>query len=190
MPTDAAPKCVSYIRFDVYGMGVDPPVVVRIRPSRSNSVGSEVYGVADTTWDEPLLAYNNCPPLGRLVGASGPVASGNWYTVDVFGGSQRRWVAHIRRDRSQRQSHAVQKPRGCQFPDLLTPAPAGSSHYVVSKNGGSPITGTTPTGDLKVATSAGGNVATRIAFFIAPLSFDPIRKTPGGWAESRAQPKS
>jgi hypothetical protein len=39
--------------------------------------------VADNTWGETTVNYNNAPAFGTLLGASGAFGAGSWITFDV-----------------------------------------------------------------------------------------------------------
>ncbi|HEY9528094.1 MAG TPA: DNRLRE domain-containing protein, partial [Anaerolineales bacterium] len=35
------------------------------------------------TWSESTINFNNAPPLGRVLGSSGPFGAGVWISMDV-----------------------------------------------------------------------------------------------------------
>ena len=39
--------------------------------------------VADNSWDEKTMTYNNAPPLGALISSSGSFGAGTWISLDV-----------------------------------------------------------------------------------------------------------
>src|SRR5215213_5735325 len=80
---DASPVVVGYVRFSVSGVGSTSSARLRVYADTSNSKGFEVRPVADTTWGETTINGSNAPTRGAVIGTSGPVTAGVWYTVDV-----------------------------------------------------------------------------------------------------------
>jgi hypothetical protein len=56
---------------------------LRIYANSNHSVGFAVRPVADTTWTETGLTYNNAPGFGGVAASSGPLAAGTWVEIDV-----------------------------------------------------------------------------------------------------------
>ncbi len=81
--TDAVPINNTYLRFDVQGVGTVTSATLRMFAETDNSVGFDVRTVSDNTWGESAINYGNAPPFGAVVGSSGPVTGGNWYSIDV-----------------------------------------------------------------------------------------------------------
>lgn len=83
--TDSSPKTfVSYLRFDVRGLiGSVETATLRLYAETSNRIGYDVRRVSDNTWDELSITYSNAPPVGEVVGSSGPFDGGTWTSVDV-----------------------------------------------------------------------------------------------------------
>jgi len=82
--TDASPDVHSYLRFDVQGFsGYITKATLNIYANSSSTIGFDVYSVADNTWGEYTTVYNNAPLVGSLLGSSGPVTGGAWYSIDV-----------------------------------------------------------------------------------------------------------
>jgi acid phosphatase type 7 len=82
---DASPTVQSYVRFNVTGLtGTVTKGTLRIYVDASSSTGFDVRSVADKTWGETTLAYNNAPAMGAsIVGSSGALTGGTWINVDV-----------------------------------------------------------------------------------------------------------
>jgi hypothetical protein len=81
---DASPTVNAYLRFDVKGLNA--PIAsakLRIFANSSSSMGIKVFGVANNTWVENIITFNNAPPLGSLGGSVGKFAGGTWITIDV-----------------------------------------------------------------------------------------------------------
>ena len=88
---DGSPLTRSYLRFDVQGL-VNPVASAQlyVYANSGSSGGYQVGGVADNTWTEPGLTYNNAPPVGPAVSSSGAFASNTWTTAGataLVGGS-------------------------------------------------------------------------------------------------------
>ncbi|HLO27501.1 MAG TPA: DNRLRE domain-containing protein [Anaerolineales bacterium] len=81
---DGSPIVNTYIRFDVQGVsGAITRVTLRVFANSSSGSGYTVSSVADNTWGELTLNYNNAPPIGNPVGSSTAFGTGVWTTVDV-----------------------------------------------------------------------------------------------------------
>jgi glucose/arabinose dehydrogenase/PKD repeat protein len=82
--TDASPETLSYLRFDVGGIG--SPVTqakLRVFAGTGNSIGYDIRGVTNATWGETSITYGNRPATGDVVKSSGRVTAGTWTEVDV-----------------------------------------------------------------------------------------------------------
>jgi chitodextrinase len=75
----------SYIRFDVQGLsGAATQASLRICPINSNAAGVAVHDVADDTWGELTITYNNAPTYApAVVASSGALTLGVCVSVDV-----------------------------------------------------------------------------------------------------------
>jgi hypothetical protein len=75
----------SYVRFAVSGLNGAPIKRVRLLffMNSAASAGLQALTVADTTWGEKTITYNNAPPLGSFISSSGAVATATWVTLDV-----------------------------------------------------------------------------------------------------------
>lgn len=82
--TDASPILRSYLRFNVSGLsGIITRVTLRVYANNSSSSGYIVNSLANNTWGELTLNFNNAPPVGSVIGSSGGFSSGLYTTVDV-----------------------------------------------------------------------------------------------------------
>jgi hypothetical protein len=63
---DAAPVCITYLRFAVTGVGGRPVLGARLRlgVSGDSAHGGTAHVGAGTAWDEATVTYNTRPPLG------------------------------------------------------------------------------------------------------------------------------
>jgi hypothetical protein len=82
---DSSPDLHSYLRFNVQGLGGTPIVQARllVYANNNSSLGVSTKAVADNTWGETTINYNNAPALGSTLASSGAFTSGNWVSLDV-----------------------------------------------------------------------------------------------------------
>ena len=76
----------SYLRFDLSLVGgTVNSATLRIWANSAQSVGYDVYGVGDTSWDETTIDWDNQPANwdASPTGSSGPTVAGTWTSVDV-----------------------------------------------------------------------------------------------------------
>lgn len=81
--TDSSPLMRSFLRFDVSGRAGFSRVVLRVYAETANALGLDLRAVADTSWTETGLTWDNQPAVGPVLASSGPVAAGTWLTFDV-----------------------------------------------------------------------------------------------------------
>jgi hypothetical protein len=73
----------SYLRFDVQGLnGTITRATLRISANSSSTAGYDVSGVADNSWGETTITFNNRPVYSGVAGSSGAIEIG-WTSVDV-----------------------------------------------------------------------------------------------------------
>ena len=83
---DGSPIVNTYIRFNVSGLvGTVTRVRLLIFANSSGSLGIKANAVADNTWGETTINYNNAPPMGSQLASSAGFSSGTWVTLDVTG---------------------------------------------------------------------------------------------------------
>jgi len=76
----------SYVRFDLSSLaGAVSSATLRIWGNSTQSIGYDVFGVDDTSWDESTIDWENQPTSWDTspTGSSGPVGAGTWTSVDV-----------------------------------------------------------------------------------------------------------
>jgi hypothetical protein len=81
--TDASPDVRSYLRFNLAGVGGIQHATLRVQAQSASSTGFQVKATIGASWTESTVSYQTAPPLGVLVGSSGPLAAGAWSSVDV-----------------------------------------------------------------------------------------------------------
>src|SRR5258706_7579709 len=82
---DASPIVSSFLRFTVQGLGGNSISQVRllIYANSSSTQGLTAARVADNSWGETTINYNNLPAIGRILASSPAVATGRWVALDV-----------------------------------------------------------------------------------------------------------
>lgn len=73
------------VKFAVSGVGVDSIISAKLRLYNvgSSVVGGDFYRVADNSWSESSVTWNNAPAAGSKFASLGAVTKNNWYEVDV-----------------------------------------------------------------------------------------------------------
>jgi hypothetical protein len=83
---DGSPINNGYIKFNVAGLsGTITKVTLRLYANSSASSGIKAIRVADSTWGETTITYNNAPSLGGVLATSAAFSSKTWITLDVTG---------------------------------------------------------------------------------------------------------
>jgi hypothetical protein len=83
---DGSPLVRSYLRFNVSGInGTISGVTLRIYANSSSKSGFEVHKVADNSWQENNITFNNAPNPGTKAGTSPGFSSHVWVTANVSG---------------------------------------------------------------------------------------------------------
>lgn len=155
LKVDGLPVAVAYLRFTVEGAGAEPSGVLRFHVETGSSTGVEVRAVDADPWEETTLTYHNAPPVGAVVGSSGPVEAGTWVAVDVSALISGDGPVTFALTTSNDTAIRITSREGGRKPELLVPAPANPSPYLVTRidtstyQAVSQVTGNTYTGGLK-----------------------------------------
>ena len=81
---DASPDLHAYIRFNVSGLsGTITQVRLLIHANSTGNQGIRALSVADNSWGETTVNFNNAPALGGVLATSAAFASGATVTLDV-----------------------------------------------------------------------------------------------------------
>jgi hypothetical protein len=83
LETDASPVSISYLRFDLSGLGTVTSAKLRILPTASSASGFDVRPVASNQWGETTTTYENRPTAGAVAASSGALQANAWKEVDV-----------------------------------------------------------------------------------------------------------
>src|SRR6266511_755376 len=81
---DGSPDVRRYLRFNVQGLsGAVTSATLRVYANSAVTAGYDARSVADNTWVESSITYNNAPPVGNVLGSSGSVTSNTWTSVNI-----------------------------------------------------------------------------------------------------------
>ena len=81
---DASPTVNGYLTFNVQGLsGSVASAKLKIYANSSSSQGCKVFRVADTSWGERTITFNNAPALGTQIGSYGAFPGASWITIDI-----------------------------------------------------------------------------------------------------------
>lgn len=81
---DGSPTNTAYLRFNVSVTGTLKSVKLNLFVNSTSRTGFDVSTVANTTWSETAITYNNAPAVAtKPVGSSGPIAASGWVTIDL-----------------------------------------------------------------------------------------------------------
>jgi len=82
---DGSPLVYSYLKFDLSSVpGTITGLTLKVYATSSASTGYSVRGVADNSWTESAIYWNNAPPIGSAdVGQSGAFTSNTLTSVNV-----------------------------------------------------------------------------------------------------------
>lgn len=172
--TDASPYRAAYLRFNVQGVTDFSSARLRIYVETGSRGGFEVREVTDDTWGESTLTFNNKPnPSNTVVWNSGPVSAGSWVNADVSSLVTQGGLVSFALTSTDTTAMRLTSREGTKPPELIVPAPAPTTRFVVSREGStytaeSVPSGTTYSGSLKSAlesavvdldTAGGGTVS-------------------------------
>jgi len=81
---DAAPVVNTYMRFDVQNLiGTVDSATLRLYVQTSSTPGFSVHQVADNSWIEGSINFNNAPTIGVVINSSGATSAGAYIDIDV-----------------------------------------------------------------------------------------------------------
>ncbi len=82
---DGSPDVRSFLRFTVSGLNGQTitQATLQIYANTSGSAGLTALTVADNSWGETTITYNNMPPMGGSISSSPAVTAGTWTSLDV-----------------------------------------------------------------------------------------------------------
>ena len=82
---DASPLINSYLRFSVSGLSGQAVsrALLKVYANTATTHDLAVKSVANTTWSESTINYNNAPALDATLASVTSVTAGTWVTLDV-----------------------------------------------------------------------------------------------------------
>lgn len=134
MRVDNTPQRTSFVQFNLQGSGTPASASLQIN---ADSSGDDilVYAVADNSWDEGSLTFNNSPALGSLLATIDGVSSGTTYYVDVSsyvtGDGEYSFALRTTDNTAMR----LGTKEGGDAAQLHVPAPSGPSPFLVTRAG-------------------------------------------------------
>jgi len=132
---DGVPTKSAYLRFSVTGVGAVPSAVLALRAQRNSTAGVEVRRVDGNTWTETGITYNNAPPPAGVIGTTGPLVAGRTYYVNVSSVVTADGTYSFALTSTHSTATDFGSKESATPAQLLIPAPASSSPWVVSKDG-------------------------------------------------------
>ena len=81
---DGSPVTVAYLKFDVQGLATAPiKATLKVVSPISSTTPINAKSVADTTWTETGVTYNNAPAVGAAVASVTPSSTNSVMSFDV-----------------------------------------------------------------------------------------------------------
>lgn len=126
---DASPTQRSYLRFNVTlppGSTITGATLRLFTTSARTGTGFRAYAVASTSWDERTITFDNAPPLGADLGASGGWSTTGYKGVTLPAGSVREGLNSLAATTTSTTSKSFNSREGANRPQLVvTYSPPG-----------------------------------------------------------------
>jgi parallel beta-helix repeat protein len=155
-PVDASPQQTAYLKFDIpSGTDLSSGVKLRIFAQSTHSTGVTSYSVADTTWTETGITYDNAPTVGQASGKSGPLYASTWAQIDVASAVKSTGKVSLALKSASNTALRITSREGTNKPQLVIGGTTSSQPtvFTVSPIAGGPYQAvsdtTTYTGTLK-----------------------------------------
>ena len=156
-PIDASPQQTAYLKFDIpNGTDLSGGVKLRVFAQSTHSTGVTSYSVANTTWTETGITYDNAPPVGEASGKSGPLAASTWAEIDVASAVKSTGKVSLALKTASSTALRITSREGTNKPQLViggTTTSPQPTEFTVSPVAGGPYQAvsdtTTYTGTLK-----------------------------------------
>jgi parallel beta-helix repeat protein len=150
---DNSPVLQAYLRFNVQG-GAANSAILKVYAESGSNTGVQVRSVSDLTWGETSINYGNAPAVGAVLDSTGAFGAGTWLTFDVSDAVTGDGPVSLALTTTSNTAIKMTSREGTNKPQLISPAPAAPSHYLISRVGStytavSASTGTTYSGTLK-----------------------------------------
>src|SRR5688500_17470028 len=157
-PVDNSPQQTAYLKFDIpSGTDLSGGVKLKLFAQSNHSTGVTSYSVANTTWTETGITYDNAPNVGAASGKSGPLVASTWAEIDVASAVVSTGKVSLALKTASNTALRITSREGTNKPRLVigeptTPPPTSKEFTVSPVAGGSykAVSGTTTyTGTLK-----------------------------------------
>jgi parallel beta-helix repeat protein len=157
-PVDNSPQQTAYLKFDIpSGTDLSGGVKLKLFAQSNHSIGVTSYSVANTTWTETGITYDNAPNVGAASGKSGPLVASTWAEIDVASAVVSTGKVSLALKTASNTALRITSREGTNKPRLVigetTTPPPTSKEFTVSPVAGGPykaVSGTTTyTGTLK-----------------------------------------
>ena len=134
------PEARAYVKFTVSGVsGTITKATFRAFTQTSSGSGYELHAVADNTWTQGSLNYNNRPAVGALIGSAVNITANTWTSVDVTSVVKANGTFSFEMNAtSANLKKYASKESGANAPQLVleTSAPAGQPAAIAASAGG------------------------------------------------------
>jgi cell division septation protein DedD len=160
---DAAPTANSYLRFDVQGLvGAVNSATLRLFVQTTSSAGFTAHQVADNSWTEGGITFNNAPAIGAAINNSGSVTAGSYVEVDVTSYITGNGLVSLALTTTDTGLIIAQSREGVNQPELVvettvgggpTPTPTATASPTAVPPTPTPTATNTPVGPTPTATN-------------------------------------
>src|SRR6266540_5730250 len=170
------PEQTAYLKFNVPSMsGTITKAIFRAFTLTSSGSGYELHLVADNSWTEGGLNYNNRPAVGATIGKTKKLSANTWTSVDVTSVVKGSGTFSFEMNATSGNLKQYSSREGANPAQLVvefTPTSPPTALAVAAGNGQSAATGTAFAVALAArATDAGGNPVSGVTVtFAAPTS--------------------
>lgn len=142
--TNASPTLNSYLQFDVQNLsGSVTTATLRMYVEKTDSIGFDVKEVADTSWGESTITYNNAPVISNTIGSSGATTINTWAEVDVTSYITGNGLYSLAMTSSSNQRISYSSREGSYPPELIVNTGSGTPAPTIDFSA-TPLTGTVP----------------------------------------------
>jgi hypothetical protein len=124
---DAAPTVNSYLRFDLQGLtGTITSATLRLYVQSTSSAGFSAHEVADNSWAEGSITFNNAPAIGTVVNGSGATTADSYVDVDVTSYITGNGLISLALTTTDTALIAAQSREGANPPELIVETISGN----------------------------------------------------------------
>jgi parallel beta-helix repeat protein len=124
------PQRITYLR---YQHGAETTGVLKLNSVNNSDHGYKVYAVNDDSWGERAVTWATRPPLGDLLGTTGPIAKDRTYTVNVSAAMTAGQPLSLALVTDDPSGLTLGSREGGKPVALIAPAPPAPSRYTVER---------------------------------------------------------